>query len=176
MNGRIVVNPDVFRDGRDAKGVAWNEGLRAWMEVNNVKLVAEPTEDQRRFFSGTAYERDEVQLRRTIAARIITHDTSAGGATEDQIEECAELLRRIRLGKGLSQEDRNVIGVLLNNLPEPSDDKPKAPDQDDNANTGGMADMASRPDNDANTRKSGVPVKEPTSMEETENRTQPVVL
>ena len=126
MNGRIVVNPDVFNDKRDAKGVAWNEGLRAWMELNGVELNAEPTDEQRDFFKGTAYERDEVQLRRTVAARIITHDSSAGGATQQQLDECTELLRRIRLSKGLTQEDRDVVTVLLRNLPGPSDAKPVA--------------------------------------------------
>lgn len=73
---RIVVNPEVFSDSRDALCVALNEAFRIIMEVNGFEPQAEPTPAQRRFFADTAYANDELMLRRTILARICTFDTS----------------------------------------------------------------------------------------------------
>ena len=73
---RVVVNPEVFSDDRDALCVAWNEIFRIIMEINGFDPVAEPTDAQRRFFADTAYANDETMLRRTILARICTFDTS----------------------------------------------------------------------------------------------------
>lgn len=75
---RIVLNPKVLteEDPRDGLCTAFNESLRILMEVTGFEPVAEPTPAQRRFFAETAYANDELQLRRTILARICTLDTS----------------------------------------------------------------------------------------------------
>lgn len=73
---RIVINPSVFEDDKDALCVAFNEAFRIVMEMNGFEPQSEPTEAQRRFFADTPYANDELQLRRTILARICTFDTS----------------------------------------------------------------------------------------------------
>ena len=73
---RIIVNPEVMHDKRDGLCVAWNEALRVAMEAMGYEPTSEPTDAQRRFFADTPYADDELQLRRTILARICVFDTS----------------------------------------------------------------------------------------------------
>lgn len=73
---RIVINPTTFRNEKDALCVAWNEALRVAMEAMGYEPTSEPTDAQRRFFADTPYADDELQLRRTILARICVFDTS----------------------------------------------------------------------------------------------------
>lgn len=101
---RIVINPKVFEDKRDALCVAFNEAFRIVMEDNGFEPVSEPTEKQRRFFAGTAYADDELQLRRTILARIATLDTSVSDPTDEQLEETAEMLEMV-MEVGAPQND-----------------------------------------------------------------------
>lgn len=92
---RIVVNPEVFEDKRDALCVAMNEAFRVLMEVNGFNPVSEPTEAQRQFFADTAYSQNENQMRRTILARICTFDTSVKDPTNEQIAESVEFLETV---------------------------------------------------------------------------------
>ena len=92
---RIVINPTTFANKKDALCVAFNEGFRLWMESAGFEPQSEPTDAQRRFFSDTAYADDEVQLRRTILARIATFDTSVKDPTDDQLSETASFLNEI---------------------------------------------------------------------------------
>ena len=92
---RIVINPSVFHDERDALCVSFNEAFRLVMEDLDFRPEAEPTEAQRKFFADTAYRDDELQLRRTIEARICTFDTSVSGdtaPTAEQVEESVYFL------------------------------------------------------------------------------------
>lgn len=89
---RIVINPTTFKNQKDALCVAFNEGFRLWMEANDFQPQSEPTDRQRRFFSDTAYADDELQLRRTILARVATFDTSVKDPTDDQLTETAQFL------------------------------------------------------------------------------------
>lgn len=73
---RIVINPTTFSNEKDAMCVAFNEAFRILMETQGFEPQSEPTDAQRRFFADTAYADDELQLRRTILARICTFDTS----------------------------------------------------------------------------------------------------
>ena len=92
---RIVINPSTFHNRKDALCVAFNEGFRLWMEATGFEPRSEPTDAQRKFFSDTAYADDELQLRRTILARIATFDTSVKDPTDDQLAETAEFLGAI---------------------------------------------------------------------------------
>ena len=89
---RIVVNPSTFKNEKDALCVAFDEGFRLVMEYMDFECVSEPTDEQRRFFADTAYADDEVQLRRTILARICTLDTSIKDPTDEQLQEAVEFL------------------------------------------------------------------------------------
>lgn len=101
---RIVINPAVFRDSRDALCVAMNEAYRVLMEDWAYDPVAEPTERQREFFADTAYAEDEQMLRRTILARICTFDTSVEDPTQEQVEEAVDFLDEV-MESGAPQDE-----------------------------------------------------------------------
>lgn len=90
---RIVINPDVMSDRRAALTVAWNEALRYWMEKTGFEPKAEPTGGQRSYLSGTAYESDELMLRRTLTARIATLDASVPDYTPEQEADALAVLK-----------------------------------------------------------------------------------
>jgi len=107
---RIVINPKVFEDSRDAKCVAYNEALRIVMEEMGYDPVAEPTEAQRKFFSTTAYRNDENALRRTILARICVFDDSVKNPTDEQLQEAVEFLEDVmRAGVPQTPEEQSIL-------------------------------------------------------------------
>lgn len=110
---RIVINPTTFRNSKDGLCVAFNEGFRIWMEVNDFQPQSEPTDAQRKFFSDTAYADDEVQLRRTILARIATFDTSVKDPTDDQLAETGSFLDAILESDWCKNDwERNCVSRL----------------------------------------------------------------
>lgn len=110
---RIVINPKVFEDKRDALCTAFNEGFRIWMEATDFQPQSEPTDAQRKFFSDTAYADDEVQLRRTILARIATFDTSVKDPTDDQLTETGSFLDAILESDWCKNDwERNAVSRL----------------------------------------------------------------
>lgn len=92
---RIVINPSTFHNNKDGLCIAFDEAFRLVMEEMGFNPVAEPTDAQRRFFSDTAYSDDELQLRRTILARICTFDTSVKDPTDEQLQEAVEFLTSV---------------------------------------------------------------------------------
>ena len=108
---RIVINPSTFRNDKDALCVAFNEAFRLVMEEMGFNPVAEPTEAQRKFFSDTAYADDELQMRRTILARICTFDTSVKDPTDEQLQEAVEFLGSV-LEAGAPQNDWEQQAVM----------------------------------------------------------------
>lgn len=116
---RIVINPEVFEDKRDALCVAFNEAFRVLMEMTEFEPMAEPTDAQRQFFADTAYAEDELQLRRTILARIATLDTSVKDPTDDQLEETIEFLETVmEIGAPQSQWEQQAVQRLHDLLGE----------------------------------------------------------
>lgn len=129
---RIVINPKVFEDRRDALCVAFNEAFRVVMEDNGFEPVSEPTDRQRKFFSDTAYADDEVQLRRTILARIATLDTSVSDPTDEQLQETVEMLEMV-MEVGAPQNEweqscvrrlRDVVAKAAGMREEPAPEEP----------------------------------------------------
>lgn len=108
---RIVINPSTFRNEKDALCVAFNEAFRLVMEEMGFNPVAEPTEAQRRFFSDTAYRNDELQLRRTVLARVCTFDTSVKDPTDEQLQEAVEFLTSV-LEAGAPQNEWEQRSVM----------------------------------------------------------------
>ena len=96
-----------MHDKRDALCVAYNEAIRVFMEANGYEPQSEPTEKQRRFFADTPYADDELQLRRTILARICVFDTSVKDPTDDQLSESASVLRAI-IDSGFAKTDDEI--------------------------------------------------------------------
>ena len=110
---RIVINPTTFSNSKDALCVAFNEGFRLWMESTDFQPQSEPTDRQRKFFSDTAYADDEVQLRRTILARIATFDTSVKDPTDDQLAETGSFLDAILESDWCKSDwERNCVSRL----------------------------------------------------------------
>ena len=107
---RVVINPQVMKDGRDALCVAFNESFRIIQEINGFDPVAEPTEKQRAFFADTAYRDDERMLRRTILSRICTFDTSVTDPTDEQLQEAVEFLDTVlEIGAPQNQWEQRAV-------------------------------------------------------------------
>ena len=139
---RIVINPSTFRNKKDALCVAFDEGFRILMEYMDFECVSEPTDEQRRFFSDTAYNGDEAQLRHTILARICTLDTSVKDPTDEQLQEAVEFLDAV-MESGAPQNEweqrcvkrlRDIVAAippakkappLGSDLPEPEENSGK---------------------------------------------------
>jgi len=110
---RIVINPSTFHNSKDCLCIAFNERFRIWMEERGFNPASEPTDAQRAFFRDTAYADDEVQLRRTILARIATLDTSVSDPTDDQLVETLEMLRGF---KGTEQPSNDWEASALDRI------------------------------------------------------------
>lgn len=107
---RIVINPSTFRNEKDSLCVAFDEAFRIIQEINGFDPVAEPTEKQREFFSDTAYADDELQMRRTILARICTFDTSVTDPTDEQLQEAVEFLDTVlEIGAPQNQWEQRAV-------------------------------------------------------------------
>ena len=107
---RVVINPTTFKNEKDGLCVAFNEAFRILMEVNGFDPVAEPTEKQREFFSDTAYANDELQMRRTILARLCTFDTSVTDPTDEQLQEAVEFLDTVlEIGAPQNQWEQQAV-------------------------------------------------------------------
>ena len=126
---RIVINPSTFRNDKDALCVAFNEAFRIVMEEMGFNPVAEPTEAQRKFFSDTAYADDELQMRRTILARICTFDTSVKDPTDEQLQEAVEFLTSV-MEAGAPQNDweQQAVTRLRDVLARVSENGVRAPE------------------------------------------------
>ena len=131
---RIIVNPEVMHDKRDALCVAYNEAFRILMAVNGFDPVAEPTEKQREFFSDTAYANDELQMRRTILARICTFDTSVTDPTDEQLQEAVEFLDTVlEIGAPQNQWEQRAVERIRTAIersvgqPRTEEENPKPP-------------------------------------------------
>ena len=129
---RIVVNPSTFHNEKDAMCVAWNEALRIVMEETGFDPVSEPTDAQREFFADTAYADDELQLRRTILARICTFDTSVKDPTDEQIQEAIEFVSSVMEG-GFPRNEweqsclKKILDILSSVPIAPNDGSPRTP-------------------------------------------------
>ena len=107
---RVIINPQVMKDDRDALCVAFNESFRIIQEINGFDPVAEPTEKQRAFFADTAYRDDERMLRRTILSRICTFDTSVTDPTDEQLQEAVEFLDTVlEIGAPQNQWEQRAV-------------------------------------------------------------------
>lgn len=123
---RIVVNPTVFEDDKDALCVAFNEAFRIVMEDMAFDPVSEPTEKQRKFFSDTDYKDNETQLRRTILARICTFDTSVKDPTDEQLQEAVEFLENVMEAGYPQDESEQAMVQRIHDVVTQSIGRPQA--------------------------------------------------
>lgn len=83
-DARIVMNPHSTLKPEERQAVAHNEAMRLWMQQNNFSPDFQITPEQQQSFQGTAYGSDPAALRRTLLARMLTGDPSAGQQTFEQ--------------------------------------------------------------------------------------------
>ena len=131
---RVIINPQVMKDDRDALCVAFNESFRIIQEINGFDPVAEPTEKQRAFFADTAYRDDERMLRRTILSRICTFDTSVTDPTDEQLQEAVEFLDTVlEIGAPQNQWEQQAVERIRTAIersvgqPRTEEENPKPP-------------------------------------------------
>jgi hypothetical protein len=95
---KVILNPYSGLSEREQKAVYENEALRLFMQENEVSPRFDVTDEQRETFRGTPYADDELNMRRTLIARILSGDPSAGNATREQLE-AAKQIRSIYKGE-----------------------------------------------------------------------------
>ncbi len=81
---RIILNPYSTLNDEQKRAVMLNEAARVHMRRNFEPPRFTLTPSQAERFKG--YSSNEADLRATIAARILSGDTSAGDATPDQLD------------------------------------------------------------------------------------------
>jgi len=84
QDNKIIINPHTNLAPIQQDSVIKNEASRLWLRENEVDPLFEITDEQRKFFTGTPYEKDELAMRHTILSRIHAGDSSIGAITEDQ--------------------------------------------------------------------------------------------
>jgi len=115
MPGVIKINPEVLNDNRDALAAGWNEALRLVMEDMKFNPVFEVTPEQKAFFKNTAYATNSLALKRTIVARIATHDTSVS-PTPEQEQETLRLLGLVSEMLGPQHPDVAVVAKMAESV------------------------------------------------------------
>jgi len=90
---RVILNPYSGLSSDEEDSVYKNESIRLYMRKNEVNPEFDLTDEQESFFKGTEYEADSLNKRRTLTARIIAGDPSAGKFTPEQAD-FAEALRK----------------------------------------------------------------------------------
>jgi hypothetical protein len=88
---RIIMNPYSRLNDAQRRAVMLNEAARVHMRRNFDAPRFTLTPDQTERFKG--YSDDEADIRATIAARILSGDTSAGDATPEQLDYVSRLRR-----------------------------------------------------------------------------------
>jgi len=121
MSGSIVLNPEIFKDKRDALAVCWDEALRLFMEDTGFEPKFEVPQEQLDFFATTEYASDEAAMRKTIVARIATFDTSIPNPTPEQVSETIRLLDSA-IGVFKGQPDGNVLQRMRDELEKSNKD------------------------------------------------------
>lgn len=116
MASEILINPQTFKDNRDAVATAWNEGLRLWMEDHGFNPQFDFTPEQQTFFAKTAYSQDAAAMRKTIVARIATRDTSVPSPTPEQVSETLRLLDEVGKSINRMSPDAAVVKALAEDL------------------------------------------------------------
>jgi len=86
-DNRVILNPYSGRSTQERDSVTTNEQARILMRTGKApKPDFDITDEQKKAFKGTAYEKDEQAMRETLAARILSGDPSAGKPTRQQSE------------------------------------------------------------------------------------------
>ena len=96
-DGNIVFNP--YSQGVNFDAVGQNEAARLWLRQNKIEPQFDITPEQRAYFAGTPYEKDELAMKHTILGRLISGDPSAGIPTLAQKEAAGWLKSQLQSRK-----------------------------------------------------------------------------
>jgi hypothetical protein len=83
-DNRIVLNPYSQLSQSESDAVAKNEGIRLYLRENQINPDFEVTENQKQYFNNTPYSDDDLAVRHTILARILSGDPSIKEVTPRQ--------------------------------------------------------------------------------------------
>lgn len=90
-DNKIILNPYSKNTAKEQEAVAKNEAIRLFMNIQNIAPSFDLTEEQQKFFKGSAYEKDPVAAKQTIISRILSGDPSAKNVTEEQMKAAKEI-------------------------------------------------------------------------------------
>ena len=90
-DNKIILNPYSKNTSKEQQAVAKNEAVRLFMNLQNIVPSFDLTEEQQKFFKGSAYEKDPVAAKQTIISRILSGDPSAKNVTEEQMKAAKEI-------------------------------------------------------------------------------------
>jgi hypothetical protein len=133
-DGTIILNPYSKLSDVEKDSVAKNEGLRLWMNNNDVTPNIKITDEQKNAFVGTEYGKkgNEKFLKQTIISRIVSGDPSSL-ATEEQKKEAERIIKMTEQKQGKKDKygyngqpdeplepntfvEENVLGVKAINM------------------------------------------------------------
>lgn len=112
-DGKIIINPYSTLSNTEKKAVVKNEAFRLYMRENNIIPKFNVTPQQKETFKNTEYGGDELALKQTIVARILTGDQSAL-ATPKQKEEAKSIQQTIPITRPVT--NTQVKGAPLTSL------------------------------------------------------------
>lgn len=90
---KVILNPFSPLSEQEKNSVYQNEAIRLHLKKNKYQPEFELTKEQRKFFKGTPYEKNEIAAKHSILSRILTGDPSVGNATEEQ-KQAAQLVSK----------------------------------------------------------------------------------
>jgi hypothetical protein len=96
-DGKVILNPYSPNTLDEQGAVVDNEMARLLMREQNIEPPFDLTREQGAYFEKTPYADDILAARRSLAARVMTGDPSAGEATSNQAA-FAEKLRQLLAG------------------------------------------------------------------------------
>ena len=83
-DNKVILNPYTKLNDRERESVYNNESARVFMNINDIIPEFELTKQQQDMLSTTEYRNNPIESKRTIAARIIAGDPSAGTISNEQ--------------------------------------------------------------------------------------------
>lgn len=112
-DGTVILNPYSKLSDVEKQAVAKNEAYRLFMRDKKIVPDFTITDEQRKQFEGSAYAKDDVALKQTIVARILTGDPSAK-ATDEQRKVAAQIASKA----GGAAANQEPILPEIKNAPE----------------------------------------------------------
>ena len=95
-DNRVILNPYSTLKPREQQRVATLEATRLFMREHKITPTFELTNEQRAFFKGTPYEKDDLSAKQSILSRIFVGDPSAGTLTPEQKATARDVMIQMR--------------------------------------------------------------------------------